>query len=192
MRWRDRRAGILLGACALVAITGCVGATDRDDFNRIIEERGGGFTQEPVFDALGAVGDRLGIDPGQIELKILSITPTSELVVLEAQDPQVPQNLDRYVVHGDEIDSVEPIQVSATEDVDAVTFPAARVAFDRIEDIVDTALAEFDSEGAHVSSMNVSQWAEGQIVFQLSLESPRATGSARFDAEGQLIEVERT
>lgn len=182
-----------MGACVVVAVTGCIGATDREDFNRIIESRGGGFTSELASGALDVVADRLGVEAGQLELQILSMTPSAEVVVLEVQDPATPENLDRYVVRGGDLDSVEPVRVSVDEDLDAVTFPAARVAFDRIEEVVDTALAEFGSDGGYVTTLNVDQGSEGQIVFHLSLESPRATGSARFDAEtGELIEAART
>lgn len=179
-----------MATIVLVAVAGCVGTIDRDDFNRTIQERGGGFTSELALEAVDVVGRRLGADDP--ELRNLSLNPSVETVVLEVQDPDVPENLDRYVVREGGIDSVEPMQVSADQDVDAETFPASRVAFDRIEEMVDAALAEFGSEGAYVSSLNVSLWSEGQIVFYLGLESPRASGNALFDAEGQLIQVDRT
>lgn len=192
VRWRDRSAGITLATIVLVAVAGCVGTVDRDEFNQIIQERGGGFTSELALDAVDAVGQRQGVDGGQVELKTLSLNPSVQTVVLEVQDPAVRENLDRYVVREGSIDSVEPMQVRADEDVDAETFPASRVALVRIERMVGTALAEFDSDGGYVSSLNVSLWSEGNIVFYLGLESPRSSGNALFDAEGRFIRVDRT
>lgn len=174
----------------LLAVTGCLGTTDRDDFNRTIQERGGGFTSELPLTAVDAVTGELGVE--DFEVRHMTIVALSETVVMEVRDPAAAENIDTYTVRAGDIESVEPIRLSASDDLDAQTFPVSRLALDRIEAMVDTALARFETADGYVTSMTVSQLSEGEVIFQLSLESPRASGTARFSADGELLEVRRT
>lgn len=173
----------------MVAAAGCIGTTDRDDFNRIIQDRGGGFTSDLPLDAVDAIAAEVGED--DFELRTISVTPSSETVVLEVRDPAVPENLDRYVVRRGDVDTVEPIRLSASDDLDQQTFPVSSLALDRVEQMADAALADFDRDG-YVTSLSASQVSEGEITFRLALESARSTASATFTAEGELIEVTRS
>ena len=177
-------------AVVAVGAAGCIGTIDRGDFDREIQERGGGFTSELPLAAVEAVADELGTQ--DVALRSLSVTPSSETVTMEVRDPAVPDNLDQYVVHGGEVDSVAPIRLSATDDLDAETFPASGLAFDRIEPMVDAALAEFDPGTGYVTSLIATQRGAGEAVFLLGLESPRASATATFSAAGELLEVTRS
>jgi hypothetical protein len=188
MPGRARWVSVVVAVCGLPMVGGCIGTTDRGDFDEIIQERGGGFTSELPLDAVAAVAAELGVD--DFEARSIAVTPPAETVVLDVRDPAVPENLDRYVVRGAAVDSVEPIRLAASDDLDAETFPVSGVALGQIETMVDSALAEFDA-GGYVSSMTVSRITDG-VVIQLALESPRSTGTARFTGEGELVEVTRT
>jgi hypothetical protein len=178
-----------VGALAAVAAGGCIGTTDREAFNRVIQDRGGGFTSDLPLEAVDAVAAEVGED--DFELRTMSVTPSSETVVMEVRDPAAPENLDQYVVRRGDVDSVEPVRLGASDDLDQQTFPVSSLALDRIERMADAALAEFDAEG-YVTSLSASQVAEGEITFHVALESPRSRASATFTAEGELIEVTRT
>lgn len=186
MAWRAVTIGAV--ACGVVVVGGCVGTTDREEFDEIIQERGGGFTSELPLDAVAAVASDLGVE--DIAVRSISITPPSEMVVMEVRDPSVPANLDRYVVRRGEVDEVEPVRLSATDDLDATTFLASEVALDRIEEMVDSALARFDPAG-YVTSMSVGG-TSGSLTIHMSLESPRATATATFTGAGELVEVTRS
>jgi hypothetical protein len=177
-----------------LAVTGCIGTTDREDFDQIIQERGGGFTSALPLDALQAVAAEVGAD--DFDIRSMVITAPSETVVLDVRDPAAPGNLDQYVVRQGDVDSVEPIRLSVDDDLEAETFPASEVAFDRLEEMVDQALAEFGRDDAYVSTLSVGQESDSEgvdlVVLRMSLESSRATGSASFTAEGQLVEVVQT
>lgn len=192
MWWRRRGwarwASVVAVSCWALVAGGCIGTIDRDDFNAVIQERGGGFTSELPLNAVAAVATELGVD--DFEVRAVTVTSAVETVVLDVRDPAIPENLDRYVVRRGAVDSVEPIRLTASDDLDVQTFPVSGLAFDEIETMVDSALAEFDPEG-YVSAMTVSRLGDG-VVIELALESPRSTGTARFTGEGELLEVTRT
>jgi hypothetical protein len=176
-------------ACgAAVVAAGCVGTTDRDDFTAIVQERGGGLTSDLPLDAVAAVGDELGVD--DFEVRSLSVTPLDATVVLEVRDPDVPANLDRYVVWRGAVDGVEPIRLSAGDDLDAETFPVSGLALDETDAMVDAALAGFDDPGGYVTSLGAARDG-GDVAIGLALESPRASATALFTADGALVEVAR-
>ena len=185
--WRARWTGVV--ACGVVVVGGCVGTTDRGEFDAIIQERGGGFTAELPLEAVDVVAAELGVE--DFDVRSMSVTPASELVVMEVRDPQVPANLDTYVVRRGEVESVEPVRLSASDDLAVQTYPVSSLALDRVEAMVDTALARFD-EGGYVSSLTVNGSGDEAIFFQMALESPRSTATARFTREGELVDVTRT
>ncbi len=181
---------VALASGALLVGGGCIGTTDREDFNEIIRQRGGGLTSDLPLDAVGAVGEVLGVD--DFEVRSMTVTPLSETVVLDVRDPAISENLDRYVVRRGDVDSVEPIRLTADYDLDRETFPVSGLALDGTEAMADAALAQFDPSDGYVGSMTVSQQGDGVVVIQLGLESPRATGTALFTAGGELVEVTPT
>jgi len=165
-----------------------VGTTDRDEFNEIIQERGGGVTADLPLDAVAAIGDELGVE--DFEMRSMTVSPPNQLVVVDVRDPAVPANLDTYTVRRGSVESVEPVRLSASENLDATTFPASGVAFDRLDEMADTAVAGFDANG-YVTSISVTGGGETPTIL-LSLESPRASGNATFTAAGDLVEVVRS
>jgi hypothetical protein len=179
-----------LAALAVTLAGGCIGAVDRDDFDRVIQERGGGFTSDLPLDAVEAVAGELDVE--DFDVRSMSFTASTETVVLEVRDPAAPENLDQYVVRQGDVDTVEPLRLSASDDLDQQTFPVSSVALDRIESMVDVALDGFDARGGYVSSASVGLIGDGDVTFQLSLESPRATAVARFTGGGELVEVTRS
>ena len=188
--WLPRRggwAGLALASAAVLGV-GCVGTTDRRDFNREIQARGGGLTSDLPTSAVDVVGEALGVI--DFEVRTLIVTPLDGTVVLDVRDPSAHENLDRYVVRGGSVWQVEPIQLAAGDVLDTQVFPVSSVALDEVDAMVDTALVEFVSDG-YVTSMTINRTAE-DVVVTLALESPRAAGTARFTGDGQLIEVVRT
>lgn len=112
-------------------------------------------------------------------------------MTLAVRDPKIPGNLDHYRATGGELESVAPARVGAGTDLDDVTFAASEVAWDRVEAMVDTALAEFGAPDGHVARMSVLRHPRAGPVVELALESARAGATARFSATGELLEVGR-
>jgi hypothetical protein len=178
-----------LGLLVLALLgAGCIGTTDRSDFTAEIQERGGGLTSELPRDAVDAVAARLGVD--DFEVRTITVTPPDGTVLLDVRDPAAPEHLDRYVVRRGAVDQVQPIRLTATDILDTQTFPVSRLALDRVEHMVDTALAQFPSDG-YVTSMTIDRDSD-EVEIDLALESARTAATARFSGDGELVEVIRS
>ena len=192
--WAAFAGAAALGLGAVVG-PGCIGTTDRRDFNQEIQARGGGLTSELPMTAVHTVASALGVI--DFDVRTLSVTPLDGTVVLEVRNPFAPENLDRYMVVRGTVSQVEPVQLAAEEVLDGETFPVSGVALDQVDAMVDAALAGFVSDG-YVTSMTVTRSPDDtpgdtthEIVISFALESPRAVGTARFTGDGEPIAVVR-
>jgi hypothetical protein len=183
-----------LATLAIVATAtgGCVGVTDRDDFDAMVDARGGGLSGDLVPDALDAIAGRAGTDPADLELLQISISPGDRTVVATVRDPHVRDNVDTYVYRArGGLDDPEPVQVSIDDDLDARAFRVADTpALSRSEEMADAAFAELGFDGPHVESVTGSR-STGEVRFQMTIESDRARGQATFAADGTLVEAVR-
>ena len=183
-RARRSSAWALTVATALAA-SGCIGATDRRDFEAEIERRGGGVTSELVADPLDRLRAEIGVnDP---ELLSLTVSPLTRTVVMEVRDPTRRRNVDRYVSRGGRLDDPEPVRISASDDLDARTFrPSDLPALDDLEGVADRAIEALEFGDAHVDSINVGV-RNGAPVLSVHVSSPRSVGTAVFDGDGALL-----
>src|SRR4030095_13892986 len=97
------------------------------------------------------------------------------------RSPPTLERLPRYVVRRRAVEQVQPVRLTATDILDTQTFPVSGLALDRVEDMVDTALAHFPSDG-YVTSMSIDRTGDG-VEIELALESPRTQAAARFDGK---------
>lgn len=183
-----RRASI--GALALaLACAGCVGATDRDDFEAEIESRGGGFSEDIVADAVAAIAAELGTD--DFEITHLTVSPLTPITSAQVRHPRAPDQLDDYTFRGDELVDVRPVRVSAGTDIDAEALPIGTFALDRLDEVVDVALEEFGATDGYATSVRllVAPAPDGGPVgaVVVDVESPRAAATVRFTADGELV-----
>jgi hypothetical protein len=186
-----RRRVALAGVLALAAsATGCIGVIDRDEFDAMVDSRGGGLSNDLVIDALTRVAAR--VEAADLELTELTVSPGARVVVMTVRDPVRRDQLDRYVVSGSAIRDVTPVRVGANDDVDAEAFRVSQVpVLVDLEAAGDRALAELDFEGGHVESASV-RVVQGAVQVSLSVSSPRAQGFATFEADGSLRAAQRT
>ena len=187
-----RRIAVLVVGALLLA--GCVGTVDRSDFEAEIQARGGGFDQAMVIDAVDGVAARVGTD--EFEITRLTANPMAGLVTMQVRDPRAPDQLDDYTFRRGSLESVDPVQVSAADDLDADAFPIAGFALDRLDDMVDDALDAYDTDGGYVDGVSLvrvgtTEAGQGVGAVQLQLESPRSSAVARFTPGGELISLER-
>jgi hypothetical protein len=194
---RQAPATVVLAAFAVAAIlvlSGCIGAIEREEFEAEMRARGGGFDESTVFDAADAVGDRLGTT--DFEITKLGANPSSDIVTMQVLDPRNPKNVDDYTIRGGSIHSVSPVRVSVRDDGESTAFRIRSVALDELNEMADEALAEYDTEGGHVSMVSIRanravdnpEVVEPRIFF--SLESTRSRATAHFQADGTLISVD--
>lgn len=174
-----------LALAALLGLPACIGATDRSDFEAEIERRGGGVTSELAAEPLGLLREELGVDDP--ELLALSISPLTRTVVLQVRDPALRRHVDRYVARGGSLDDPEPVQISASDDLDARTFrPSQLPALGDLEGLADQAIAALQFEDAYVDSIEVGL-RNGAPVLTVHVSSPRSVGTAVFDGAGTLL-----
>lgn len=173
----------------VLATTACVGATPREEFIEVVQERGGGFTSASSLAAVDAVREQLG--ETDFRVRTFSMSTQGTVVTMEVRDPAAPQNLDRYVVDDGRIRSVDPVVLEADAQLETGTFPVSTLRLDRVDAMVDAALAAFGVTDGYVASMRVSGPA-GSRVITASLESPRARATATFTLDGDLLDVERS
>lgn len=175
-----------------VACTACIGTTSRERFTEEVQERGGGLSNELARDAMAAIADELGVgDPGDVEVRSLTILPGTLAVDAEVRDPDAPDNLDAFVVVNGDVESVEPVQLSADVSLEAVVFRLGELPLDRLETLADEALAAFDQAGSYVESVSAGGPLQQGVGLEMSLQSPRAQATASFGLDGDLLEVTR-
>ena len=181
---------VLAFAALVVVLSGCVGATPRDEFEAEVIERGGGLVPSLPLDAIAAVEAELGTDP--VALESMTITPLARIVSMTVQDPARPANLDDYVVREGELSEPRPVQVSGTEGFDSLLFTAEDVpALERLDEVGDAAAEALEIDDGVVTSVVVTRAGE-TLRMLVSVESPRARGTAVFTPEGDLIEAARS
>jgi hypothetical protein len=186
-----RLVAALVGALLL---TGCIGSVSRSEFEAELQSRGGGLHESLVTDVIDDMAARLGT--GDFQLMSLNASPESAIVSMQVRDPRDPRNVDSYTFRNGKLIDSEPVRVSVDEDLDAEAIDVQSLALDQLNEMADAALEAYDVEGGYVTSLNVSHLPDpdepgDQIPgFRLSLESPRSTATALFDAEGTLLEVE--
>jgi hypothetical protein len=186
--------GVVFAVVAILLLSGCLGTTDRDEFEAEVQSRGGGFDESLVIDAAEAVGDRVGA----VDFKItnLSTSPLSQVVTMRVLDPRNSKNIDDYTIRGGSIQVVNPVQVSVRNDIESKAFPIQSVALDKLNEMADEALADYETEGGYVNSVSIStkpavgnpETVEPQISF--NIESARSRAVAYFKADGTLISVD--
>lgn len=181
------RRGALTAVAVVVVLgaTGCIGATDRSDFDAEIQRRGGGVTSELVTEPLARLRDAVGVDDP--ELLALSISPADRTVVFEVRDPRLRRNVDRYTSRGGGLGAPDPVRISATDDLDTRSFRASELpALDELETVADAAIAALQFEDGYVNSIDVGL-SDGAPVLTVHVSSPRSQGVAVFDRSGTLL-----
>ncbi|MGI9645562.1 MAG: hypothetical protein ACR2O6_09670 [Ilumatobacteraceae bacterium] len=183
---RGRGSVVAIGL-ALVALTGCIGATTRDDFDEEVRARGGGLTSTFVDDSLAAIAAEYDVaDWRTLSALSLVIQPGDRLVTATVRDPARLDFVDTKVVVDAEVRSTTPLQDAGDLPLDAITFPLGSVAIVPVEPLATAALDAFGEEGGFVQSMAASLTA-GEVTIRVDLESARRTATATFDAEGTLV-----
>jgi hypothetical protein len=173
-----------------VALTGCIGATDRSEFDAEVRARGGGLTTEWIDEALALVADEVGApSAGELEVLTLTITTSSRAVSVQARRGDRPDFVDTVTVVEGEILAVQPMQDADELPLDDLALRVDELPLSDIEALGDRALAEFGEPEAFVDSIRVSIFG-GEHRIVVDVESERRTGRIRFDVDGNVVEVD--
>lgn len=184
------RAGPLLAASiAAIALTACIGATPRADFDAEVRARGGGLTTGFVDASLTVVASQFGSgDWRDLEVMFLTISPGNRTVTASVRDPRRPDFVDVVAVKDGDVLSTTPVQDAADLPLDDLVVLLSDVAIEPIDRLTSDALAAFDEAEGYVKSLSVSRVA-GEASVRVDVESARRTATVIFDAAGNLLEV---
>lgn len=186
-----RHVRFLAAAAALTPLlTGCIGSVNRSSFEAEIDARGGGISSELLADALDAVAAELGVDDFETD----GIYVSAQTVNLNVRNPADPDAFDFYSYRLGSLGAPSPVRVSAADPIDAQVFSSADVPVAGLDEMLAITIHELDIEDAVPQSVAISRrgFDGGPLEVTISAESPRASGSAVFDADGELIEVRRS
>lgn len=172
---------------AAMVLSGCLGASSRADFERMVQERGGGVSAATLDVMLADIRARTGSDDPSIRFGRINFGVNT--AVFEVRSPARPNELDAYTYRNEQFVSVEPVRLTRDDDLDVETIPLSSLRLD-VEALSDRALAEFDSTGGYVTGLSI-------IVFippggiRVDVESPRSSGTAIFGPDGTFLEFDR-
>jgi len=177
-------------AMACAVLVGCIGATDRSEFNAEVRARGGGLTTEWVDEALSLVADEVGApSPDALELLTMTISTSSRAVTVQARRGDRPDFVDTVTVVEGEVLAVQPMQDADELPLDELVIRVDELPLADVDELGDRALAEFGEEEAFVDSIRISIFNSEHRI-DVDVESERRTGRIRFDVDGNVVEVD--
>jgi hypothetical protein len=112
--------------------------------------------------------------------------------IFEAQDPDKPENLDRYTYRDGVLEDSEPVHVdqSLLDDLPNRLFSLSDVNWAAISTLSETALAQLQIEDAEVNHLGVDRGFDGGgVQLSLSVSGPRRSGSVEATADGTVTEA---
>jgi hypothetical protein len=180
-----------MASCAALAgsvvLSRCIGASSRQEFEAMVQERGGGASSSALDAVLDDMRIRTGVDDPEIRFGRVDFASTT--AVFEVRNPARPHELDTYFYSNEEFVSAKPIRLSDSDDLDLATEPLSAFNFN-VESLTDRAIVEFESTGGYAKSVTWIVYVPPAQI-QVEVESPRSSGTAVFDARGQLTEFRR-
>ena len=176
-----------LGACTTTTSTETIPTRDNTDLPVDLLHNKGAARR-----ALEAIEKAIGASPAQVGE--IAIYP--EYMIVEAQDPNVLDHIDRYTWRDDDVSPPEPVALSGPqEDVDASLYPTTAVNLARLPEIVRAAERELETarplriEEAITTYLYIerSTSIDGRVVIRLSISGPRRSGNVETTSSGEIL-----
>jgi len=178
-----------LGACTTTTTSGTTGP-ESDPPVDLLHDRG------RAARAIAAIEQAVGAAPARVS----DVTVYPEYLITAAQDPAIPDHLDRYTWRDDVVPPPEPVSLSGPqEDVEASLFPTSTVRWAELSSIVRAAeratlhnsplrieepAAQYVSVGRSTSSAD-----DGRVLMRIYITGPRRSGSVELTAGGEIRSV---
>lgn len=217
MPHRRSRLVAMFGAL-LLTTTGCIGAVDRADFEKVVQARGGGLVSDLPSTAIDTLRQRLGVSGLRAGVIMLTAPETGattwgmlqqppqvtrfgndnprpftqdSAVHLRIQIPTSPEQQDDYTYANRTLHGPRPVHVPAAVRPDTEMFDVGEVSgLLRLEEVLDTALARTAVADGHVSAVIVSRIGD-EVRMSVSVTSARTTMVAEFDRAGMFRRMDR-
>ncbi len=176
-----------LAACTTTTSTDTIPTPDNTDLPvDLLHDRGA------AQGALEDIEQQVGISPAQVT----DITIYPEYMIVEAQDPKVPDHIDSYTWRDGEVSAPEPVHLSGPQEVvDASLYPTTAVNLARLPDTVRAAERELETarpiriEEALATYLYIgrSTSLDGRVVIRLSITGPRRSGNVETTSNGEIL-----
>jgi hypothetical protein len=177
---------LALGACTTTTSSDTSTSSGGDAPTDLVRDRGAARR------ALAAIEKRVGVSPARV--REVLIYP--DYMIVEAQDPNLPDHLDRYTWRDDAVDPPEPVHVSGPQaDIDAALFPSSAVDFGAVPRIARAAERRLEHatpvriEQARASYLDIerSSSLDGRVTISISIEGPRRSGRVETGSHGEIL-----
>ncbi|MCB9589954.1 MAG: hypothetical protein H6718_31355 [Polyangiaceae bacterium] len=181
-------SAVAIAALAVLGANGCKSRVSSDPVPTVAStnpEKGPSLlTEKPLSGALEALKEAVGGDVQAIELRIY---PTR--VVLQAQDPKRPSNVDQYIYKDGKVGKAVPVKLQGTGKLEDNLFPLSDIKLERIPPLAGRALSELRLENAHVGFVSVKRDLPRSMAIRLrvKVQSPRKDAYWDTDVDGNPI-----
>ena len=187
------RRALALGVLALVAVA-CTTSVENPSSTQDSTGVTGNLLHDPgvLAAAMHAIERRVGAEPA----RITDASVYGEYVIVEAQDPDVPDHIDRYTWRDGEVTGPEPVHLSGTqEDIESALYPTSSVSWRDIPGLVRKAERHLERavppriEEPEASYVVVerSSTLDGRVTIRVSVDGPRRSGWAELTPAGEIL-----
>lgn len=178
-------------ACTSTTTTGSgPGTTDPAEPVDLLHDRGAAAR------AVTAIERVVGASPA----RVAEVDVYAEYLITEAQDPAIPDHIDRYEWRADDVPAPEPVQLSGPqEDVEASLFPTSVIRWERLAAMVKAAeRAALDNQPLRIESPRASYVTverstssddDGTVLVHVYISGPRRSGSVEMTTTGVIRTV---
>ena len=122
-------------------------------------------------------------------LKVREASFYPDYVIIEAQDPAKPQNIDSYTLRDGRIDPPTPVHLSASDIVEVQVFRVRDVDWSVVGDVAGRAAQRLRIEDGRPSYAYVDKNDERELRLHVYVTSPRRSGYVEADLDGTIIEA---
>ena len=182
---------LLLAACTSTTTTGSgTGGSAPDGPVDLLHRRGA------AAESIAAIERVVGASPA----RVTDVTVYPEYLIVEAQDPDIPDHIDRYQWRDGDVPTPEAVQLSGPqEDVDASLFPTSAVRWKRLAAMVaDAERAALHNEPLRIESpragyvivdRSTSPDDDGKVLVRIYITGPRRSGYVEMTTTGDIRSV---
>ena len=192
------RTAVLAGVVGLLVGLGACTTTTTSDTTGPQSDLPVDLLHEPgrAARAIAAIEQAVGVAPARVS----DVTVYPEYLITEAQDPAIPDHIDRYQWRDGVVPPPEPVSLSGPqEDVEASLFPTSSVRWAELSSMVraaeratlhNTPLRIEEPAAQYVSVDRSSSSADdGRVLVRIYVTGPRRSGYVEMTAGGEIRSV---
>ena len=183
------QAGLIAVAVVIALLIVRCGGGSGDDAGTSVDTT----AVQPAEGYLGSDGPVVAMAAFQEELgdrlKIREAAFYEDYVIVEAQDPAKPQNIDRYTLRDGDIGEPEPVHLSSSDIVEVQVFRVADVDWAVVAEVANAAPERLRIEEGRPTYAYVERNHEREIRIHVSVDSPRRSGYVEADLEGTILQA---